>query len=243
MPASAASKNILLATLPDEERPRIDPLLTSVRLDLRQVLEKPGQAIEHAWFPESGVVSIMAGREPRRLEVGLAGHDGMVGTQLVLGDELAAHETFVQTEGEALRLDADALRRAMEASPALRLHLLKFVNAFMIQTAHTALSNGYATVEQRLARWLLMTHDRMDSDDVTLTHEFLALMLGVRRPGVTLALHEMEGRGLIRAERKLITIVDRQGMVRLAGSAYGTAETHYQRLLGRLIRAKDRREG
>jgi CRP-like cAMP-binding protein len=237
MPASAESTNIVLATLPADERSRVDPLLTRVPLRLRHVVEKPGQPIEHAYFPESGLASFIVGKEPRRIEVGLAGRDGMVGMQLAMGDGLSPHETLIQAEGEALRLDADALRRAMQASPPLRLHLLKFVDAFMVQTAHTALANGHASLEARLSRWLLMAHDRGDGEEVFFTHEFLALMLGVRRPGVTLAIHELEGHGLIKAGRKLIAIVDRAGLERQAGAIYGPAEAHYRRLVGRPIRS------
>jgi CRP-like cAMP-binding protein len=128
-------------------------------------------------------------------------------------------------------MDASPLREALNASPTLRIFLLKFVQTFMVQTAHTAIANGRATVEQRLARWLLMARDRLDGDELPLTHEFLALMLAVRRPGVTEALQKLEGRRLLRAERGRITICDRKGLEKIAGALYGAPEAELRRLL------------
>jgi CRP-like cAMP-binding protein len=119
----------------------------------------------------------------------------------------------------------------MTKSPTLRGMLLHYVQAFMIQTAHTAASNGSAKLEERLARWLLMAHDRTDGDELSLVHEFLAVMLGVRRPGVTVALHTLEEQGLIRARRGSILIIDRAGLEELANSSYGVPEAEYDRLM------------
>ena len=124
----------------------------------------------------------------------------------------------------------------MDANPTLRLFFLHYVQALLIQTSHTALANAQAQIEERLCRWLLMCHDRVDGDDLPLTHEFLATMLGVRRAGVTTAVHALEGRGLIRAERSSIQVLDREGMEVRADGTYGIPEADYERLVGVSLR-------
>jgi CRP-like cAMP-binding protein len=150
---------------------------------------------------------------------------------VVLGDDRSPHETMVQVSGEAMRLPAADLRHAMDASPTLRNLLLRYSQAFMIQTSHTALANGRAKLEERLARWLLMAHDRIDGDELPLVHEFLAVMLGVRRAGVTVALHILEGQALIGARRGKIIVLDRQGLEEAANGIYGVPEREYERLM------------
>jgi CRP-like cAMP-binding protein len=133
--------------------------------------------------------------------------------------------------GEAYRIEATRLRDAVEGRPSLYLHLLRFVQAFTVQVAQTALSNGSYSLEERLARWLLMCHDRVDGDVLSTTHEFLSIMLDVRRPGVTEALHILEGAHMIRAERGLVTVLDRAKLEQVAGESYGVAEAEYARLM------------
>jgi len=128
-------------------------------------------------------------------------------------------------------VDATRLRIIAEGRPGLHRHLLRFVQAFTVQVAQTALSNGSYTLEERLARWLLMCHDRVDGDVLSTTHEFLSIMLGVRRPGVTEALHILEGAHVIRAERGLVTVLDRAKLEQVAGESYGVAEAEYARLM------------
>ncbi len=136
--------------------------------------------------------------------------------------------------GPALRIEPQNLRQALQRSPSLHSLLLRYVQAFTIQTAHTALSNGSHKIEERLARWLLMCHDRLDEDDLPLTHEFIALMLGVRRAGVTEALNILEGRGIIRAGRGNIVVLQRTKLEKAAGDSYGVPEAEYRRLIGPL---------
>ena len=131
-----------------------------------------------------------------------------------------------------MRIRADDLCRAVAARASLHKHLLRFVQAFTIQTAQTALSNGCHVIEQRLARWLLMCHDRVDGDELATTHEFLSLMLGVRRAGVTLALQALEDRGLISTKRGQITVLNRAKLEAVAGDSYGVPEAEYARLIG-----------
>ena len=136
-----------------------------------------------------------------------------------------------QVAGDALRMPAKELRKAIDASDSLRNSLLKFVQVFMVQTAHTAIANARAHIDQRLARWILMAHDRTCDDTLPLTHEFLALMLGVRRAGVTEALHSLKQRKLINTGRNQIHVVNRKGIEKAAGSAYGVPEKEYRRLI------------
>ena len=173
----------------------------------------------------------------QRIEAGIFGRDGMSGTAIVLGSDRSPHETFVQIPGAALRIEADALRDAMGRSQPLRQALLLYVQVLLVQVAHTVLANGSGKIEERLARWILMSHDRLDGDEIALTHEFLSLMLGVRRAGtVTVATHLLEGQGLIRATRGLIRVTDRAGLEELADGSYGVPEAEYRRLIGPLGR-------
>ena len=151
---------------------------------------------------------------------------------ILLGTDRTPHECFIQTPGAGLRIRADDLRQAMAASASLHQHLLRFVQAFMIQMGQAALANGCHILEQRLARWLLMCHDRVDGDDLATTHEFLSLMLGVRRAGVTEALQGLEDRGLISTKRGLVTVLDRAKLEGVADDSYGVPEAEYARLIG-----------
>jgi CRP-like cAMP-binding protein len=154
---------------------------------------------------------------------------------VVLGNDRSPNSTFIQVAGKGHRAQADELRSVMDERPEVRFRFMRFAQAFMIQAAHTAISNGSAKLEERLARWLLMTHDRVDGDDMPLVHDFIARMLGVRRAGVTIALQSLEERGLIRTGRRQIAIVDREGMEELANAWYGVPEAEYARLLGQQV--------
>ena len=162
----------------------------------------------------------------------------MTGVSIVLSDDRAQNSAYVQIAGAGHILSADALRAAMTTSPALKDHLLKFALTFMTQITQTALANGRDRIDVRLARWLLMANDRVDGDDLPLTHEFMAIMLGVRRPGVTDALHRLEGDHLVRSRRGVVSVRDRAGLERLAGLSYGVPEAEYRRLLGCPTRAR-----
>jgi CRP-like cAMP-binding protein len=181
---------------------------------------------------EAGFASIVAGRgEARGIEVGLIGSEGVTGAAIILGNHRSPNATYVQAAGSALRISAAELRIAMDASPSLRAMLLRFVQTFMIQTSRTAIANGRANLDERLARWLLMASDRMGSA-FPLTHEFIATMLGVRRAGVTEALKSLTGEGLVRSQQGQIQVLDRRAMERRAGRSYGVPEAEYRRLIG-----------
>jgi CRP-like cAMP-binding protein len=229
----AEVRNRLLAKLSPEDWALVAPHLEMVALKERQVVEVPHKPITHVYFMETGVVSVVAvNEEDHRIEVGVIGREGMTGVSLVMGDDRAQHSAYLQIGGNGRRMPAATFIEAMNRSASLRNLMMKSAQAFMIQTAHTALANGRAKLEERLARWLLMAHDRLDSDSVPLTHEFLAVMLGVRRAGVTVAIHGFERRGLVTTRRGQLTLVNRAGIEQIAGSFYGTPEAELKRLLG-----------
>jgi CRP-like cAMP-binding protein len=230
---ATSTRNNLLRALPPDDAALVEQHLEPVQMERRFVLERPQVPIEHVYFPDSGIASMVAqaGRD-RRVEAGIFGRDGMSGIAVVMGDDRSSLQCFMQVGGEGQRIASEALRDAMEASPGLRLFLLRFVHALMAQTTQTVLADAQARLEERLCRWLLMCHDRINGDVLPLTHDFLATMLGVRRAGVTMAVHVLEGRGLIRAERGSIMINDREGLEIGAGGTYGVAEAEYQRLMG-----------
>jgi CRP-like cAMP-binding protein len=235
-PIRADIRNHLLAKMTAHDSALLAPHLESVTLKERQVVEVPGKPITHVYFVETGVVSVVAvNAEDHRIEVGVIGKEGMTGTPLVFGDDRAQHSAYMQIGGSGRRMPAAAFVEAMKQSSSLRALVLKSAQAFMIQTAHTALANGRAKLEERLARWLLMAHDRLDSDAVPLTHEFLAVMLGVRRAGVTVALHSFERRGMITTRRGQLTLVNRAGIEQVAGSFYGIPEAELKRLMAETV--------
>ncbi len=210
------------------------PHLQPVAMPLLTDMERPNRRIEAIYFMESGIASVVAVQpDGTKVEVGLIGPEGISGTAVILGGDQSPNATYMQVAGEAQRITADELRAAMKASESLRALLLKFVQVFMVQTAYTAIANARAHIDQRLARWLLMAHDRTRDDALPLTHEFLSLMLGVRRAGVTVALQSLKRRNLIDSGRNQIVILNRKGIERMAGGSYGVPEKEYRRLLGR----------
>jgi CRP-like cAMP-binding protein len=232
-PPRAGMRNKLVALMGAQDWDLLAPYLESVNLKERQVIEVPGKPITHLHFIETGVVSVVAvNAEDHRIEVGVIGNEGITGVPLVMGDTKAQHSAYMQIPGSGYRILAGPFTDALRKSPSLQSLMLKSAQAFMIQTAHTALANGRAKLEERLARWLLMAHDRMDTDAVPLTHEFLAVMLGVRRAGVTVALHSFEQRGFVAMRRGQLTLINRAGIEQVAGSFYGMPEAELKRLMG-----------
>ena len=225
--------NRLLRAMSAEDFARLTPHFEPVTLSLKQVLVEPNQPIEHVHFMEDGLASVVAiSTDNERLEVGHIGREGMTGEPVILLIDQTPHQTFIQVAGSGLRMRAEDLAAAMGASPSLNVLLLRWVQALMIQTAQSALANGRYTIQERLARWLLMCHDRLDGDDLPLTHEFLSLMLGVRRSGVTEALHVLEGVRIVKTSRGRIHLLDRGRLEEIAGGCHGLAEAEYGRLIG-----------
>ena len=231
---AAAFHNSLLTALSDGDRELLTPALDYAPLDLRQTIESPDRPVTHVYFPESGCLSVMAQGAAGgwRIEVALVGYEGMSGLGVVLGDNRAVNEVVVRIAGAGWRITTDNLMTLMGGSATLYQHLLRYVHAFIAQASQTALAHGRAKLEERLARWLLMSQDRFKADKLVTTHEFVAETLGVRRAGITLALHMLESKGLIRSARNQITICDRSGLSRQANGSYGTAEAVYARLFG-----------
>jgi hypothetical protein len=158
----------------------------------------------------------------------------MTGTAMVMTDDRSPHDCYMQVEGRGHRIASAAFTNAVAESPTLRSLLLRFTLSFSIQASYTALVNARCSLEQRLSRWLLMCGDRVPGDSIAITHEFLSIMLGVRRPGVTVAIQILEGRGVIRATRGNIVIRDREGLISLADGGYSEPEAEYERLIGRI---------
>jgi CRP-like cAMP-binding protein len=233
--SSAADRpvNHLLRALTADDFALLEAHLEPVALTLRQTIEEPHKPVRHVYFVEDGLMSVVAsaGGEDK-IEVGLIGWEGMSGIPVIMGDDRSPYHTFIQIAGRAQRMKADAFHGAIEKSVSLQRFLLHFAQAFMSQTAQTALAHGRATIEARLAHWLLMAHDRSRNDEIHLTHEFLALMLGVNRPGVTIALNAMADRGLTSPTRAVISVLDRKGLEKIAGGLYGVPEAEYARLTG-----------
>lgn len=225
-------KNRLLRALSAEDFDLL--LLTSEDLALNQTLFWPGARIDHLYFIEHGFASITTGTSNGQVEVGMIGREGLVGASpALLGAATSPFHCYVQMSGQALSIATADLLGAARKSPVLQQLLLRYVQALMVQTAEAAFANAACTMQARLARWLLMCRDRGDSDELTITHGFLAIMLGVRRPGVTELIHVLEGRHLIKATRARINLLDRPGIEAAAGKAYGLAEVEYVRLIER----------
>jgi CRP-like cAMP-binding protein len=225
-------RNRLLRSLSPDAFASLQPHLEPVDLHLRDILTQAGEVISHVYFIERGICSVLAQIGQTRFEVGMVGPEGMVGVPVLLGMDQAPQTFMVQGEGQALRISADDFRNKIRENGAVASTLLPYIHCFMTQTMQTAYANGDFTIEERLARWIVMTHDRLETDDLPLTHEFLSMMLGNRRSGVTDAVHVLEGEGLIRATRGLITVRDRQKLEERAGPSYGLAEAEYDRLFG-----------
>lgn len=225
--------NNLLAMLSASDKEAIAPHLRLENLPQKTVLEEADEPIETVFFPVAGVASIITvGDAGRGIETGLFGWEGMSGTALLLESRVPPNTTVMQVEGRALAVDAEVVADLMQRSATFRGLMHRYVLTMMVQTAHTVVCNTKAKLEERLARWILMCHDRIIGDRLDLTHEFLSTMLGVRRAGVTVGLHVLEGKGMIRSSRGSMLILDRESLAQEAGHSYGAPEEEYDRLIG-----------
>ncbi len=228
-------RNRLLTALSSKDFALLAPLLEPVELDRDYVLVTPNKPIDYVYFIESGMVSVVAEKaDGRSIEVGVYGRDGMGATTVLLGSDRTPHHQYMQIAGAGFRLKTEEFLKVVEQSPTLRNLMLRFVHVFMTQTAQSALVNGSSVIEERLARWVLMCHDRLDELEFPITHDFLSMMLGVRRSSVTDAIHMLESDMLIKATRGNIKILDRERLERAAGASYGVPEAEYRRLIGPL---------
>jgi CRP-like cAMP-binding protein len=215
-------KNELLAALPRAAYLRLLPQLESVSLPLGAALYNSGESIEHVYFPEDALISLVTHmRDGATVEVALIGRDGMVGIPVLLGDDIAFEAAVVQIAGTALRMPTVAFKEILKRGrSALLTRLLLYTRVLMKQVAQTAACNGRHTAEKRLARWLLMCHDRTESDELALTQDFISDMLGLHRAGVSSAAVGLRDEGFIRYSRGRITILQRKGLEAFACECY-----------------------
>ncbi|NMG73971.1 helix-turn-helix domain-containing protein [Aromatoleum diolicum] len=232
-PKPAPATNRLLEALPDKDRQHFLSGCEPVTLAFGEVLAEPGEPIRHVYFPTESFISLTTKPidDCASLEVGLVGDEGMVGSPLVLGVNVSLLHAVVQGAGSALRMDAALFCRELEKSRALRCVLKRYLHVVMGQLAQNAACTRFHVVEERLARWLLMTQDRAHSNQFHATHEFLAYMLGVRRVGVTKAATALQHRNLISYSRGNVTIVDRSGLEAAACGCYATDNATYAKMM------------
>ena len=223
--ARSGIKNRVLARLSRADFALLKPDLVPVDLPVLTKLEVGNTRIDAVYFIDSGFASVVAdGSGERGIEVGIIGREGMTGLAVLMGKDRSPHDTYMQAAGAGQRISAAKLRAAMNQSVPLHRSLLQYAHTFLIQSAHTALANGRSKNAERLARWLLMADDRIDGGELPLTHRFLSIMLGVQRPGVTLAVQSLERARLIRTARGVITIVNRKELEKMSNGTYLPAE-------------------
>jgi CRP-like cAMP-binding protein len=230
---SPLTRNRLLAALPPEDLAQLWPGLERVELAARQVLQEPDEPITAVYFIETGYVSQLVpmddGSSP---EVGMVGAEGMVSWTLLHGGDRDGFKLMMPVPGTALRMDAEAFRKALKSIPALRAVLHRSIMAHFEQVTRTAACNARHSVKQRLARWLLMTHDRVQQNNFLMTHELLSRILGVRRPGITIAAGMLQKAGLIQYKPGIMVIRDRRGLESVACECYGITRRLYGRSRG-----------
>jgi CRP-like cAMP-binding protein len=225
-------RNTLLSRLPPQELEEIAPCLTELWLPADVRILGFDERPDYAYFPESAVVSVLAyGNNGRSCYIGLYGYEGFGSIAAALGIPTSFGDEIVQAAGYTYRIQTTNLRRLLETLPELRRIVHCYVHIFFMQISYTAFANGNTRIEQRLARWLLMYQDRMRTSSLAITHQRLSDLLGVRRSGITEALHVLEGNKLIRGQRGLIDILDRGRLADLSAGSYGPPEAEYKRLI------------
>jgi CRP-like cAMP-binding protein len=225
--------NRVLASIPQAEYKRLQDLLEPVELKFGQVLYEPGKAIRHVYFPVDCLISLLTAVDKRRtLEVGMVGNEGMAGMPFILGMGVSGVRAIVQGGGTALRMAAAPFRVEFDRNRPLQEALFRYTYALMAQVSQTAACNRFHDAEARLSRWLLMTRDRVGSDDFLLTHEFLAHMLGLRREGVTEAASALKSRKVISYTRGKMQILDLRGLKASSCSCYGIVKKVFDRAQG-----------
>ena len=231
-PFGPPGENRLLAILPSDVRDRLRQHLELVALDFRQRLYKPNEPIQHVYFPIRGVCSLVITMEDGTIvELATVGNEGMVGLPVFLGAGTIPGEAFAQIPGQSMRLPAEVLRQETRDGGALHELLHRYTQGLLNEIAQSAACNRAHSIEQRCARWLLMTHDRMGADQFFLTQEFLGQMLGVRRASVGAVAGTLQQAGIIRYSRGNITVIDRPGLERVACACYRIVREEFDRLL------------
>lgn len=226
-------RNRLLGTLPPDVLTELLPKLTTVDVPLRKVLYRPDTSIDAAYFPESGVISMVALLdEGMQAEAGMAGREGMAGTPLIAGVGTSYTESMGQVAGTSLRMEAHVFRQELETNAPFRSLMLRYNEAHHAQVMQTAACNGNHGLEQRLARWILMVHDRVDGDEMQLTQEFIAMMLCSHRPSVTVTAGILQRAGLIKYAAGRVTVLDRAGLEAASCECHAAVRRRYEALIG-----------
>ncbi|HEY1784517.1 MAG TPA: Crp/Fnr family transcriptional regulator [Pirellulales bacterium] len=227
------SKNLILARLPAADLQRLLTRMRPVSLDFKQILYKSQARIEFVYFPLRGAASALTiMQDGSAIEVATIGNEGVVGLSVLFAGNESPNEMIVQVAGDALRIDAGVLEQEAEKDSPLRRLLLRYNMVFLMQISQSVACNGLHPIQQRCCRWLLITLDRMESNVVPLTHEFLAIMLGVRRASVTDVLHPLHQLGLVNNSRGAITILNREGLEKLSCECYRKLRDEFDQLLG-----------
>jgi len=234
MPGSTQSfKNRLLDLLGPNDLEQLRPHLQPLKFEYKQALYEPNRPIEWVHFPVTGVASLVnTMADGSAVEVGTIGNEGMVGLPIVLGDQVDPSSAYVQVPGSGLRLRASILEEKLSSSSSMRRVMLHYAHAFFSQIMQSAACAHFHSLDQRCCRWLLMTHDRVQSDEFLLTQEFLGMMLGVRRSSVTEAARSLKNKKIIDYRRGHVTVLDRPGLERISCECYDVSKREFDRLLG-----------
>ncbi|MBB6507015.1 CRP-like cAMP-binding protein [Rhizobium soli] len=226
------SPNTLLSLLSEDDYSHAERCMEELELPQGMLLSGPDEVDRYCYFPYSGIGSTVAiSARGKRSEIGLFGREGMSPASAILGSDRNPYKVIMQVPGHGARIEVGQLVDLIWSRPEIRRVFFRWAHVSSVQVALTALTNATQTIEQRLARWILMCHDRTGSDEVNLTHEFLAIMLAVRRPSVTTSLHVLEGRQMIHSYRGTIVVRDRPALEKLAADCYGGGEVEYQRVM------------
>lgn len=231
-----ALKNHLLSSLPADEFERVVSKLQPIAFDLGDVLYESGDTMASAYFPTTAIVSLLyVMQNGATAEIGVVGNDGLLGIALFMGGETTPNRAIIQSSGGALAMKAQDLKAEFALGGVFQQMMLRYTQALMTQISQTAVCNRLHPIEQQLCRWLLLSHDRLDSDLLVMTHDLISNMLGVRREGITLAAKKLATRNLIKNVRGTITVLDRQGLEAAVCECYKVVNNEYNRLLGRGI--------
>lgn len=228
--------NRLLAALPNEEMARLELVLEPHSLELGQVIYESGEQLDHLYFPTTAIISLLYIMENgSTAEIGLAGNDGLVGIALFMGGSTTPSRAVVQSAGNAYKLNSRALNHEFSLGGTFQKVLLRYTQYLMTQISQTAVCNRLHSVVQQLCRWLLINHDLLQTNELIMTHDLIANMLGVRREGVTIAAGQLQQMGLIEYVRGTITMLDRDGLEAAGCECYRVVKDEYERLLGTYV--------
>lgn len=231
-----ALKNHLLAALPEDDFLQLQPKLEPVSFKLGTALYESGDRLDYAYFPTTAIISMLYIMENgSTAEIGVVGNDGVLGMALYMGGDTTTSRAIIQSAGECFKISAKDLKDEFARGGEFQKLLLRYTQALMTQISQTAVCNRLHPIEQQLCRWLLLSHDRLDSNKLVMTHDLISNMLGVRREGVTLAAQKLAERGLIKNTRGTITLIDRQGLENAVCECYQVVNNEYNRLLSRGI--------